>query len=83
MEKTPAEKMKEYVNSQRFESTADIMTAMKEMFADVIEQIMECELGEKLGYEKSRRIAEDDEIKSLYRGKIVKRIIATATRKSV
>ncbi len=34
-EAVPAELMKEYVNSQQFKSTADIMEAMKEMFRDV------------------------------------------------
>ena len=43
--------MKEFVNWQKFESTTDVMVAMKEMFADVLQQVMECELEEKLGYE--------------------------------
>ena len=61
MERTPAEMMKEYVNSQQFESTADVMAAMKEMFADVVQRVMECELDDMLGYEKSQRMGEDDE----------------------
>ncbi len=42
MEKTAVEMMKEYVNRQQFKSTADVMSAMKEMFADVVQQVMEC-----------------------------------------
>lgn len=61
MEKTPAEMMKEYVNSQQFESTADVMAAMKELFADVVQRVMECELDNMLGYEKSQRMGEADE----------------------
>ena len=61
MEKTPATMMKEFVNSQKFESTADVMAAMKEMFADVLQQVMECELEEKLGYEKSERVSNEGE----------------------
>ena len=61
MEKTPAEMMKEYVNSQQFKSTSDVMAAMKEMFADVVQRVMECEMDDMLGYEKSQRIGEDDE----------------------
>jgi len=61
MEKTPATMMKEFVNSQKFESTADVMAAMEEMFADVLQQVMECELEQKLGYEKSERVSDDDE----------------------
>jgi putative transposase len=61
MATTPAEMMKEYVNSQKFNSTTEVMTAMKEMFKDVLQQVMESELDTQLGYEKSERIAENDE----------------------
>lgn len=61
MEKTPAQMMKEFVNTQKFESTTEVMAAMKEMFADVLQQVMECELEEKLGFEKSQRMANDGE----------------------
>ena len=44
MEKSPAELMKEYVNSQKFTSTTEIMEAMKAMFSDVLQQVMEAEL---------------------------------------
>ena len=53
--------MKEFVNTQKFESTTEVMSAMKEMFADVLQQVMECELEEKLGFKKSQRIADNDE----------------------
>lgn len=58
---TPREMMKEYVNSQKFSSTTEVMAAMKEMFRDVLQEVMECELDNKLGYEKSERISNDDE----------------------
>ena len=61
MEKAPAELMKEYVNSQKFSSTTEIMEAMKAMFGDVLQQVMEAELDAKLGYEKSERISNNDE----------------------
>jgi len=38
--------MKEYVQSQHFTSTAEIMTAMKEMFRDVLQTVMEAEMDE-------------------------------------
>ena len=44
--------MKEYVNSQKFTSTTEIMEEMKAMFGDVLNQVMETELETKLGYEK-------------------------------
>jgi|GEM_PF-541984 len=61
MEKVPAELMKEYVNSQKFTSTTEIMEAMKAMFGDVLQQVMEAELDTKLGYEKSERTSNEDE----------------------
>ena len=44
--------MKEYVNSQKFTSTTEIMEEMKAMFGDVLNQLMETELETKLRYEK-------------------------------
>lgn len=58
MEKTPAELMKEYVRSQNFNSTTEIMEAIKEMFRDVLQQVMETELEETLGYEKKQSHSE-------------------------
>lgn len=58
MEKTSKELLKEFVNSQKFTRTTDIMNSMKELFSDVLQQVMEAELEEKLGYEKSQRISE-------------------------
>lgn len=61
MEKAPAELLKEYVNSQNFTSTTEIIEAMKAMFGDVLQQVMEAELDTKLGYEKSERTSNDGE----------------------
>ena len=36
MEKTPKEMLKAYVDSQKFNSTTEIMDAMKEMFRDAL-----------------------------------------------
>ena len=46
---------KEYVQSQKFTSTAEIMQAMEEMFRDVIQTIMEVEMDEELGNAASAR----------------------------
>ena len=61
MEKISTETMREYVNSQKFTSTSEVMEAMKDMFRDVLQQVMEGELEDKLGYEKSERLSSDDE----------------------
>ena len=58
MEKTPKEMLKAYVDSQKFNSTTEIMDAMKEMFRDVLQQVMESELDTALGYEKSQRVSD-------------------------
>ncbi len=55
MRTAPQELLKEYVKSQHFTSTADIMAAMKEMFQDVVQTAMEVELDEELGRERCER----------------------------
>ncbi len=59
--------LKEYVQSQHFTSTADIMQAMKEMFRDVIQQVMEVEMDEELGRERCQRVEEADDMPKNYR----------------
>ncbi len=77
MSTAPSEMMKEYVNSQKFSSTTEIMLAMKEMFKDVLQQVMECELDNKLGYEKSERVSEngEKEVSKNYRNGYSQKII--------
>lgn len=58
MEKASKELLREFVNSQHFTSTTEIMNSMKELFSDVLQQVMEAELEAKLGYEKSERMSE-------------------------
>ena len=60
MNSAPAELLKSYVQSQKFTSTTEVMEAMKDMFRDVIQQVMEGELEDELGYEKSERVSNDD-----------------------
>ena len=60
MQSVPQELLKQYVQSQHFTTTADIMDAMKEMFRDVIQQVMEVEMDEELGRERCQRAAEEN-----------------------
>ena len=46
MQSAPQELLKQYVQSQHFSSTAEIMDAMKEMFRDIIQQVMKVEMDE-------------------------------------
>lgn len=57
MQRVPQDLLREYVKSQHFTSTSDIMQAMKEMFRDVIQQVMEVEMEEELGHERCQRSA--------------------------
>ena len=58
MQSAPQNLLKEYVASQNFTSTADIMEAMKTMFRDVIEQVMETEIDEELVLTRCQRTSE-------------------------
>ena len=60
MAKAPTEMMREFVRSQNFTSTDEVMTAMKDMFKDILKEVMECELADELGYEKSERMSNDE-----------------------
>ena len=55
MKAAPQKLLKEYVQSQQFTSTAEVMEAMKEMFGDVIQQVMEVEMDEELGRKRCQR----------------------------
>lgn len=61
MKNTPENLLKEYVKGQKFTSTTQVMDAMKDMFKGVLEQVMECELEQNLGFEKSQRMANCDD----------------------
>lgn len=43
--------MREFVRSQNYTSTDEVMTAMKNMFNDILQEVMECELAEAEGYD--------------------------------
>ena len=79
MEKTSKELLKEFVNSQHFTSTTDIMNSMKELFSDVLQTVMEAELEEKLGYEKSERVSNtgEDGVSKNYRNGYSKKTVKT------
>lgn len=53
--KLPKELIKEMVKQQKFTSTNQIMETIKEMFADILEEVLQCEIEEQLGYEKHER----------------------------
>ena len=77
MQSAPKDLLKEYVQSQQFTSTADIMQAMKEMFRDVIEQVMEVEMDDALGRERCQRSEEAEGQAKNYRNGYSKKTVKT------
>jgi len=73
--KISKELIKEFVKSEDFKSTGDIMESIKSMFAEVLNEVLQCEIEEKLGYNKHER-TEGDEPKN-YRNGSTKRKIKT------
>ena len=82
MGKTPMEMLKAYVESQESSSTTEITGAMKEMFWDVLQQVMESELDTDLGYEKSQLGAVDVRIPRDRNGEYEPQIIGKYSRKA-
>jgi len=76
MKTVPQAILKEYVKSQNFTSTGEIMEAMKEMFRDVIQTVMEVELDEELGRERCQR-AEASGDRPNYRNGHTKKTVKT------
>ncbi|WP_443659034.1 IS256 family transposase [Clostridium algidicarnis] len=46
------ELLREYVKEQKFSTPSEVLEAMKEMFRDVIQEALEAEMDENLGYSK-------------------------------
>lgn len=72
--KLPKELIKEIVKEEKFTSTDQIMETIKEMFSDVLEEVLRCEIDEQLGYEKHQRRSDGP---SNYRNGSTKRKLKT------
>lgn len=77
MQPVPQDLLKEYVQSQHFTSTTEIMEAMKEMFRDVIQTVMEVEMDEELGCERCERSDEPEGVPRNYRNGYTKKTVKT------
>ena len=42
--KIPKEIIREYVKNEQFKNTGDIMESIKSMFADVLNEVLQCEI---------------------------------------
>ena len=52
MLKISKEILREYITEHGFKSSSDVLAAMKEMFRDVLQEALEAEMDEELGYSK-------------------------------
>jgi transposase-like protein len=52
MSKVAKEVLREYVRNQNFETSEQVLEAMKEMFKDVMQEALEAEMDDHLGYDK-------------------------------
>lgn len=52
MSKIPKELIREFVKEQKFTSTDQILSTLKEMFRDVLQDSLEVEFDEQMGYDK-------------------------------
>ena len=77
MQPVPQDLLKEYVQSQHFTSTTEIMAAMKEMFREVIQTVMEVEMDEELGRERCERSDEPEGSPRNYRNGYTKKTVKT------
>ena len=77
MQSAPQNLLKEYVQSQKFTSTAEIMQAMKEMFRDVIQTVMEVEMDEELGRERCQRSELPEDEPRNYRNGYTRKTVKT------
>ena len=52
MSKVAKELLREYVRTQKFATTEQVLEAMKEMFKDIMQEALEAEMDDHLGYDK-------------------------------
>lgn len=52
MSKLAKEILRDYINEQNFKSTDEVLTAVKDMFRDILQETLEAEMDEHLGYDK-------------------------------
>lgn len=71
----PKEAIRRLIKSEQFQNTGDIMTCIKDMFKQVLQEVLEVEMDDMLGYDKHERCekSEDaDNYRNGYNKKTVK-----------
>jgi putative transposase len=73
MENVSKELLREYIKEQKFTNANDILGALKEMFRDVLQESLEAEMDEALGYGKYNNIDKtNDNSRNGYSKKTIK-----------
>ncbi len=66
--KISEEVISEYIKNEKFTNTTDIMESIKSMFADVLNEVLQCEMNGQLGHDKHERTESVDEKKNYCNG---------------
>lgn len=79
MKTIPKEVIRDLIKEEHFSNTTEVMAAIKGMFRDVLQEIMEAELEAELGYEKQERRSEnvDSVVSKNYRNGYSKKTVKT------
>lgn len=72
--KIPQEVIRDLIASEQFQNTSDILGCLKNMFKQVLQEVMEVEMDEMLGYDKNEHVdaAEQKNYRNGYSKKTVK-----------
>lgn len=79
MSMIPKEVIRGLIRESNFTNTTEVMSAIKDMFKDVLQEIMEAELDTELGYNKQERRSDNSESQALknYRNGYSKKTVKT------
>jgi len=76
----PKEAIRQLIQNEQFQNTGDIMTCLKSMFKQVLEEVLEVEMDDMLGYDKHERCekaADANNYRNGYNAKQVKSQLGT------
>lgn len=76
----PKEAIRELIRSEKFQNTSDVMSCLKDMFKQVLEEVLEVEMDDMLGYnkhERTEKATEENNYRNGYNDKTVKSQLGT------
>ena len=63
--------IKEFISSNELKTAGDVEDALKNLFKDTLQEMLNAELTEHLGYEKNEYTDSDDNYRNGYSGKTI------------